>query len=107
MCTEQNTDNDEEKLVLLIGGFGLTLSVNAQRVTDVLGRGLVAVKTAKGVFCSWRIMGEEYYDTKYNIYRDGKKLNATPLSVSNYTDTDGTAHSRYTVEAVTNGHVLP
>ena len=31
----------------------------AQRQTDQLDRGLVAVKTTSGVYCSWRIMGEE------------------------------------------------
>ena len=75
----------------------------AQRNTDVLDRGLVAVKTSSGVLCTWRIPAEEYYDVKYNIYRDGTKLNATPLSVSNYTDKNGTLNSSYTVEAVVRG----
>lgn len=40
---------------------------------DKLDRGLVAVKTTDGVYCSWRILGEEYYGVKYNLYRDGVK----------------------------------
>jgi len=75
----------------------------AQRHTDTLDRGLVAVKTAKGVFCSWRIPGSEYYDVTYNIYKDGKKLNDQPLLVSNYTDTQGTLSDTYTVSAVVRG----
>ena len=75
----------------------------AQRMTDKLDRGLVAVKTDGGVFCSWRILGEEYYDVTYNIYRDGTKLNAEPLKVSNFTDAAGTADSKYTVSAVVRG----
>ena len=83
--------------------LALCLGVNAQRPTDKLDRGLVAVKTTNGVFCSWRIFGEEYYDVTYNIYRDGTKLNSEPLTVSNYQDNGGTTASSYTVSAVVRG----
>ena len=75
----------------------------AQRQTDQLDRGLVAVKTTSGVYCSWRIMGDEYYDVKYNLYRDGTKVNSEPLNVSNYVDAAGTESSKYTVKAVVRG----
>lgn len=78
-------------------------SVWAQRTTDHLDRGLVAVKNASGVFTSWRRFGEEYYNTQYNLYRDGTKLNATPLTVSNFTDAGGSLSSSYTVRAVVRG----
>ena len=79
-----------------------TLSINAQRKTDVLDRGLIAVQTTGGVYCSWRIMGEEYYDVTYNLYRDGVKI-ADQLKVSNFTDAAGTSASKYTVKAVVRG----
>ena len=63
----------------------------------------MAVKTTKGVYCSWRIQADEYYDVKYNLYRDGTKVNAEPLDVSNFTDTSGSESSQYTVKAVLNG----
>ena len=75
----------------------------AQRSTDKLDRGLVAMKVSGGVFINWRIFGEEYYDTEYNIYRDGQKLNDEPLKVSNYTDKGGTTSSSYTVTAIVRG----
>ncbi|MDE6654510.1 MAG: autotransporter-associated beta strand repeat-containing protein, partial [Muribaculaceae bacterium] len=75
----------------------------AQRTMDVLDRGLVAVATQGGVFCSWRINAEEWYDASYNIYRDGTLLNSTPLQISNFTDPDGSASSRYAVAPVVNG----
>ena len=75
----------------------------AQRFTDKLDRGLVAVQTTKGVYCSWRIQADEYYDVKYNLYRGGTKVNSEPLNVSNYTDASGSASSKYTVKAVVNG----
>lgn len=81
----------------------LALPSAAQRAMDKLDRGLVAIKTTGGVYCSWRITGEEYYDVKYNIYRDGVKLNAEPLNVSNYTDNSGTTGNQYTVTAVVQG----
>ena len=76
------------------------VSAVAQRMTDALDRGLVAVKTDAGVFCSWRILAEEYYNVTYNLYRDGVKVNQEPLTVSNFTDVEGTAESKYTVSAV-------
>ena len=77
------------------------LTAQAQRMMEDLNRGLVAVQTEKGVFTSWRIHGTEYYDTQYNLYRDGKLVNPEPLDVSNFTDPEGTASSTYTVKAVT------
>ncbi len=74
----------------------------AQRMTEHLNRGVVAVKVSGGVFCSWRITGDEYYDVKYNLYRDGAKI-AEGLEVSNYTDAGGSTSSRYTVTAVVRG----
>ena len=61
------------------------------------------MKANGGIFLSWRIPAEEYYDVTYNIYRDGQKLNDVPLSVSNYQDTDGTVANQYTVRAVSGG----
>ena len=87
-------------LALMMGMIGITAS--AQRVIDKLDRGVVAVKTTSGVFVSWRIQSDEYYDVTYNLYRDGS-LVAEGLSASNYTDAAGTASSSYTVEAVKRG----
>lgn len=92
-----------KKLFLsLVVAFFCT-AVFAQRPMDRLDRGLVAVKTTPGVYVGWRIQGEEYYDTQYNLYRDGKKINEQPLDVSNYQDNAGTAASVYTVRAVVRG----
>ena len=91
---------------ILFSALLLTLSMGvgyAQRMTDKLDRGVVAVPANGGNFVSWRIMGEEYYDTEYNLYRDGVKVNASPLKVSNYSDTKGTASSQYQVAAVVRG----
>lgn len=93
------------KKLLLLTTVLLTLvtSASAQRATDKLDRGLVAVPSGSGSFVSWRIFGEEYYDTEYNLYRNGVKVNSTPLKVSNYTDAQGTIGAKYQVAAVVRG----
>ena len=92
------------KRLLLIALIGLmTINISAQRVTDKLDRGLVAVKVTGGVYLSWRILGEEYYDVAYNVYRDGVKVNDVPLKVSNYTDMGGTRDNTYSVAPVVRG----
>ena len=66
---------------LIMACLALTMAhtqASAQRATDALDRGLVAVQTSGGVYCSWRILGEEYYDVTYNLYRDGVKVNSEP-----------------------------
>jgi len=95
------------KKLFLLALMALTATgMQAQRVTDVLDRGLVAVKASGGIFCSWRILAEEYYGVTYNLYRDGQ-LVAEGLSTSNYTDAAGTMASSYTVSAVVRGTEQP
>ena len=91
------------KRLLLLAILGLmTVGASAQRITDKLDRGIVAVPIAKGNLVSWRKFGSEYYDTKYNLYRNGTKI-ATEITVSNYQDASGDANSKYAVEAVVKG----
>lgn len=75
----------------------------AQRVTDKIDRGLVAMKVSGGVYLSWRIYGEEYYDVTYHVYRDGVKITDTPLKTSNYKDASGSTSNSYAVAAVVRG----
>ena len=90
-------------LIALTALFALANNAMAQRTTDKLDRGLVAIPSGSGSFVSWRIFGEEYYDTEYNLYRDGTKVNSTPLKVSNYIDANGKAGSTYQVAAIVRG----
>ena len=79
----------------------LTVSIaNAQRFTDNLDRGLVAVNMDGSTFLSWRILADEYFGVTYNVYRDGAKI-AEGLTVSNYTDSN--VGTNYTVSAVIDG----
>lgn len=77
-------------------------NANAQRKTDQLDRGVVAVKIQSGVFVSWRIQADEYYNVTYNLYRNGVLI-AQNLNISNYVDLNGNTSNIYTVAAVKNG----
>ena len=91
-----------KKLFLFVVALMLSLGTQAQRMTDKLDRGLVAMKVNGGVFLSWRVQADEYYNVTYNVYRDGTPV-AQNLTVSNYTDPQGTSTSTYTVAAVVKG----
>ena len=84
--------------------MGLAMTSQAQRVTDKLDRGLVAVPSSTGgTLVSWKVFGEEYYDTEYNLYRNGVKVNNAPLKVSTYVDQAGNSSSMYQVAPVVRG----
>jgi rhamnogalacturonan endolyase len=92
-----------KKMLLLLAVSCSCLLVSAQRYMEKLNRGTVAVRVNNSeVFLSWRLMGTEPSTTSFNIYRDGVKINATPITgATNYkhsTTTNGT----YMVKAVIN-----
>lgn len=75
----------------------------ATKQMEMLDRGVVAVKTGNGVFVSWRFLGNDAATTAFNLYRDGVKVNDTPIeSKTNYVDTKGNTTSKYVVKAVVN-----
>ena len=90
--------------ICLLAAF--TLTASAQRFTDKLDRGLVAVPTgssgnSNSNFVSWRRLADEYYGVKYNVYKDGA-LVASNLETTNYSG-NGSSTSYYQVAAVVNG----
>ena len=87
-------------IMLLFATLSFT-SVHAQRFTDELDRGIVAVNLDGQVFVSWRILPEEYYGTTYNLYKNGSLMQDN-LSVSNWTGSGNTS-DQFTVAAVVNG----
>ena len=64
-----------------------------QRPMENLNRGAVAVRMDGYTYISWRWLGTESADTRYNIYRSltemssyGQKINNEPLNATNFTD---------------------
>lgn len=74
------------------------------RQAEYLNRGLVAVLVDNGVFLSWRYLNNDPDDTAFNIYKNGTKVNASPISdVTNYVDTTGFDSSQYQLSTVIAG----
>ena len=98
-----------KKLFLLLAlTAGCCGGVQAQRVTDALNRGLVAVPTgstsgSRTNFVSWRRLADEYYDVTYNLYKDGTRL-ASNLTNTCYNDGSQAYNTtQYQVAAVVKG----
>lgn len=90
-------------MLLEIAAVLAGLAFGARQV-EGLDRGLVAVKTADGVFLSWRVFGTDPASVSFNIYRDGSKIGSVAAgSATNYADKAGTASSKYGVRAVLDG----
>lgn len=82
--------------------FVVSATALAQRHTDRLDRGLVAVPADAGNFVSWKIFGEEYYNTTYNLYANGTLIKGG-LKVGCFSHSGGNSSTRYQVAAVVNG----
>jgi len=98
-------------LVLILLSFSSAISQKSiqefpERQMEALDRGIVAIrKSPEEVFISWRLFGTDPYKTGFNLYRDNKKLNKKPLTLTtNYTDKT-TTNGVYTVKAVIKGKV--
>lgn len=66
-----------------------------------LDRGTVAVRTTKEeVLISWRVLGTEFENTTYNVYRDNILLNKEPITgASNFVDKT-TENHHYCIVAI-------
>ena len=72
---------------------------------EKLGRGVVAVPQAKGIFVSWRLLGTDDARTTFDVVRDGETI-AQDLTMTNYADEEGTATSQYKVVCKVNGKTV-
>ncbi len=94
-------------LLLISFYFGLSQKSIQEfpvRQMETLDRGIVAIrKSPEEVFISWRLFGTDPDKTGFNLYRDSKKINKKPLTLTtNYTD-KRTSDGIYTVKAIIRG----
>lgn len=87
---------------------GVTVSatpvIHEARQMESLNRGLIAINTDNGIYVGWRLLGTDPEETNFNLYRDGVKVNSTPITDStNYIDSGGNESSTYYVRTVVNG----
>ena len=76
---------------------------------EPLDRGAVAVYTGSlsKYLVSWRWLATDPRDITFNVYRNGEKLNTTPIWKSTcQMDISGSADAVYTVEAIHDGQVI-
>ncbi|GAA4846624.1 hypothetical protein GCM10023310_25820 [Paenibacillus vulneris] len=79
-----------------------------KRQMESLDRAPVAVKVEGGVYTGWRLFGTDDPSTTFNLYRDGQRVNDTPIADStNYLDPAGTLQSEYEIRAVVRGNEEP
>ena len=99
---------DAQGCVLCVSDEAVTSVTHApQPQLEKLNRGLVAVKTASGVFLSWRLMREEVYGAAkhglkaadFTVLRNGEAV-ATLTDSCNWLDPHGTASDLYAVAKV-------
>lgn len=83
-------------------------------VRERLDRGLTALRTAEGVYLSWRLLDDDPRDLAFNVYRadgtgPGRKLNDRPLTATtDYLDRGGpSAGARYNVVPVGKAGAAP
>ena len=74
---------------------------------EKLDRGVVALpaNTSNGNFVSWRFLGTDDNNTRFDLVRNGMTI-ATDLEVSDYKDTSGDSSSEYQVITKVNGEVI-
>ncbi|MDR1673461.1 MAG: InlB B-repeat-containing protein [Bacteroidales bacterium] len=78
-----------------------------QRQMETIGRGLVAVKSGNNTFLSWRLLGTDPADIRFNVYRNSETtpINTEPLDAAhtNFTVAGSVMSDVYSVAVLTNG----
>ncbi len=96
----------------VVGSLSLAIPAHAQeatakRQTEALDRGTVAAPAVSGgMLVSWRLRAEDAEGQAFDIYRDGRKVSAEPVTGStNFADPDGAPGDRYEVRSLDGGAV--
>ena len=71
---------------------------------EKLGRGVIAVRRNKDeVYVSWRYLSNDPADIAFNVYRDGRRVNPTPVSLTTFYIDRNPRGGTYSVKPVVNG----
>ena len=78
--------------------------VTTPKQMEFLSRGLVAVRqNANAVYVGWRYFGTDSSSISFNLYRDGVKVNTTPIeTTTNFVD-NVTTNGTYTLRPIMGG----
>jgi|SRR5690554_2974253 len=87
--------------------FSAAVSLAAPKQAEYLDRGVVALPSGNGIFISWRMLGDDPNNISFNVYRNGARVNGSPITDStNFYDGSGTTSAAYTVRPIVNGQEL-
>ena len=92
-------------VVALLGALVVGVPAHADQPVnrvDALDRGVVSIRSGEGNFVSWRQLAGDAEGLRFNVYRDGRKVNATPVG-TNFVDADAPRDAAYTVRPVGGG----
>ncbi|MEM8515325.1 rhamnogalacturonan endolyase [Massilia sp. MP_M2] len=103
MTSLPHLDLLQRGLALGLLALACTACTTSGRQRELLDRGVVAIHTQDGNFVSWRALGTDDAATAFNLYRDGVRVNATPLAATNLVDAGSAASATYSVRAVLRG----
>jgi hypothetical protein len=86
------------------GDDAAAASATTAGTSERLGRGLISLRSPGGNFVSWRLLASEPVGTGFNVYRDGVRANAAPVTTAtSYLDAGAPPGAAYTVRPVVNG----
>ena len=95
--------------------YGNTVRLNSLQIPDAvvstakqvefLNRGLIAIqKSTNSIYLSWRLLGDDPSNIAFNVYRNGVKINPSPITNStNYTDVTTANNNYYSIKPIING----
>jgi hypothetical protein len=89
-------------LFAVLGAAAPASAADTARKMEHLDRGLVAIKVDKGIYLSWRFLGDEPDGITYRVYRDGARI-AEVTNSTNYSDAAGQPTSAYSVAPMIGG----
>lgn len=92
-----------KRTLLFAALFSASLMASAQTYIERLNRGVVAVPMQSGNLVSWRLLATDAENVSFDLVRDGKTIAMGLQTVTNFTDTEGTSSSVYSVITHQNG----
>ena len=94
-------------LLWAMTALGIQAQITPMSQMEKLNRGVVALpaNSGSGNFVSWRFLGTDDNNTRFDLVRNGTTI-AADLEVSNYKDDGGNSSSEYQVITKVNGDVI-
>ena len=88
---------------MVVGAIMGQVATQQPTVHERLDRGVVALPAQdKGIFVSWRLLGDDANDVRFDVVRNGKTI-AKDIAVTNFTDAEGRATFAYSIIAKQGG----